>query len=106
MNGAEWYTGSRQPKKIGGPGCFQDCGSKKICMPKKQKTGYSRKKDSRKDSRNQRKICLLFFLKSKSGRNQPGKCRLDSGIRKSSHKSLQRKDQLIQTKTFRTNGMG
>lgn len=60
VNGAEWYTGSRQPKKIGGPGCFQDCGSKKICMPKKQKTGYSRKKTAAKIPVTREKYASFF----------------------------------------------
>ena len=66
MDGAEWNTDSTQAEKAGSPGRFQDYGSKKIGILKKQKTDYSRKKDSCKDSCNQRKTCLLFFLKSKS----------------------------------------
>ena len=44
MNGTERNTDSCYAKKTGSLRCFQNCGSKKICVLKKQKTGCSRKK--------------------------------------------------------------
>ena len=70
MNGTERNTDSCYAKKTGSLRCFQNCGSKKICVLKKQKTGCSRKKDSHKCSCDKRKTCLLFLLKGKSGRDQ------------------------------------
>ena len=43
MNGTERNTDSCYAKKTGSLRCFQNCGSKKICVLKKQKTGCSRK---------------------------------------------------------------
>ena len=97
-------TVSRRRSEV--PGAFRIVEAKNLHAEKAENRLQQKKKTAAKIPVTREKYASFFFLKSKSGRNQPGKCRLDSGIRKSSHKSLQRKDQLIQTKTFRTNGMG